>query len=167
MRNISEPIRWILTPLGIRTCFKPQHTLTCRNLLVHVKDQTPPESRAGVVHQVSCSDCPATYIGQTGRTIQHRLYKHKYALTSGNVTTSAVAEHAADTGHAINWGEANVVDSHPHWKQQCILESWHIQQQAHTINKEQGQLPQAYHQLIRAQPRSRTHGQHLVRVRNS
>ena len=65
MRNISEPIRRILIPLGKRTCFKPQHTL--RNVLVHVKDQTPPESRAGVVYQVSCSDCPATYIHWTDR----------------------------------------------------------------------------------------------------
>ncbi len=105
IRNISESV---LAPLNIRTCFKPHQTL--RNLLVHVKDPTPPESRKGVVYQVSCSDCPATYIGQTGRTITHRIKEHKYALTSGNPENSAVAKHSVDSGHAINWGEAQVTN---------------------------------------------------------
>ena len=69
--NVSESIRRILTPLNIKTCFKPHQTLG--NILVHAKDRTPQESQAGVFYQVSCSDCPATYVGQTGRTIQHNL----------------------------------------------------------------------------------------------
>ena len=48
-------IRRILTPLNIRTCFKPHQTLG--NILVHVKDRPPQESWAGVVYQVSCSNC--------------------------------------------------------------------------------------------------------------
>ena len=93
---------------------------------------------------------PTTYIGQTGRTLQHRLKEHKYALTSGHVWNSAVAEHAANTRHAIKWDGAEVIDSHPHLKQRCVLEAWHIQKQAHTINREHGQLPQAYHHLVHA-----------------
>ena len=97
----SQSNKTILTPLGIRICFKPHYIL--RNFLVCVEDMTSPESQTGIVYQVFCSDCPATYIGQTGGTDQHRLYEHKYALTSGNLTTSADTEQAADTGHAINW----------------------------------------------------------------
>ena len=78
---------------------------------------------------------------------EHRLKEHKYALTSGHVWNSAVAEHAANTGHAIKWDGAEVIDSHPHLKQRCVQEAWHIQKQAHTINREHGQLPQAYHHL--------------------
>ena len=108
-------------------------------------------SIAGVIYQlqVSCSDCPATYIAQTGRTIQLRLHEHKYALTSRNVNNCAIAENAPDTGHVIIWDEAKVIDSHPHWKQRCVQESWHIQQKAHTINRERGQQPHAYRQLTR------------------
>ena len=148
VRNVSVAIRRVLTPLNIRTSFKPQTTL--RNLLVHAKDPTPQESQAGIVYQICCSDCPATYIGQIGRTLQHQLKEHKYALTSGHVWNSAVAEHAANTGHAIKWDGAEVIHSHPHLKQRCVLEAWHIQKQAHTINREHGQLPRAYHHLTRA-----------------
>ena len=161
-------------------------TLECSYLVSNLQDTlpswftTPPPSFASP-QLMSCpvsAACSATAEVVTFPLVRAYLCSYRrcwivlpvcpmYALTSGNGTTSAVAEHAADTGHAINWGEAKVVDSHPHWKQRCILESWYIQQQAHTINKEQGQLPQAYRQLIRAQPRSRAHGQHLVRVRTS
>ena len=73
---------------------------------MHVKDPIPPEWRKGVVYQISCSDCPATYVGQTGCTMGHGIKEHKYALTSGNVDKSAVAEHLVMTGHTIKWEEA-------------------------------------------------------------
>ena len=145
VQNVSEAIRRVLAPLNIRTCFKPHRTL--RSLLVHVKDPIPPEGRKGVVYQISCSDCPATHVGQTGRTLEHRIKEHKYALTSGNVDKSAVAEHMATTGHTIKWEEARVIDVESELHQRCILESWHIHCQLNAINREQGQLPQVYHQL--------------------
>ena len=49
--------------------------------------------------------CPKVYIGQTGRMLEHRLKEHKRALTSGNVSQSAVAEHAMDESHTIKWEE--------------------------------------------------------------
>jgi len=154
IRNVSESIRRVLAPLEIRTCFKPHQTL--RNTLVHVKDHTPQEARTGVVYWIPCSGCPGAYVGQTGRTLGNRLYERKYALTSGHTFKSAVAEHTVDTGHTIDWGGAQVVDSHPNLHQRCILEAWHIQKEPHTINKEKGQLHQIYHHLTQAQARSCT-----------
>jgi len=68
----------VLTPLGIRTYFKPLTTL--RNTLTHVKDPVPPDERKGVVYCVPCDDCRATYVGQTGRTMIHHLKEHKRAV---------------------------------------------------------------------------------------
>ena len=99
VRHISETIRRILTPLEIRSCFKPHQTL--RQLLVHPKDPIPPMQRPGVVNQVPCASCPEVYVGQTGRTLEHRLKEHKRALTSGT-TISAIAEHALNTNHDID-----------------------------------------------------------------
>ena len=45
------------------------------------------------------------------------------ALTSGNLTQSAVAEHAAQESHTIDRNEARVVDVQPHYHQRCFLES--------------------------------------------
>ena len=75
-----------------------------------MKDPIPPELRKAVVYQISCSDCPAAYVGQTGRNLGHRIKEHKYALASGDVDKSAVAEHLVMTGHIIKWEEAQVID---------------------------------------------------------
>ena len=57
--------------------------------------------------------------------MEHGLKEHKRALTSVNTAQSAVAEHAVDQMHEINWKETEVVDSHL-YHQICVLEAWHI-----------------------------------------
>ena len=147
IRHLSETIRRILAPLGIRTCFRPHRTL--RQTLVRLKDRTPLQQRAGVVYRIPCGSCSKVYIGQTGRTLEHRLKEHKRALTSGNTAQSAVAEHAVDHVHEIDWNEAEVVDSHPYYRQRCALEAWHIRTEHQTMNRDEGPLPSEYNPLIR------------------
>ena len=65
MRGISEVVRRILTPLGMTVSFRPNWTL--KQLLVRPKDCIPENETAGVVYQVPCASCPATYVGQTDR----------------------------------------------------------------------------------------------------
>ena len=77
VNRMSEAVRRVLDPLGIRTCFKPHKTF--RNLLTWVKkDPVLPEEKAGVVYKVPCGDCPASYVGQVGRTLMHRLKEHAF-----------------------------------------------------------------------------------------
>ena len=71
VRGTSEAIRRALAPLDIRTQFRP--TTTLRKLLVHVKDPVPMEMMTGVVYQIGCQDCSATYVGQTGRSLAQRM----------------------------------------------------------------------------------------------
>lgn len=146
VRHVSECIRRILAPLEIRTSFRPHHTL--RHALVNLKDRIPLQQRAAVVYRIPCGTCSKVYVGQTGRTLDKRLKEHKRALTSGNLTQSAVAEHAAQESHTINWNEAQVVDVQPHYHQRCLLESWHIRTEASTMNRDEGTLPQAYNPLL-------------------
>ena len=119
IRQLSETIRRILAPLRIRTCFRPHHTL--RQTLVKLKDQTPLQQRAGVIYQILCGTCSKVYIGQKGRTLEHRLKEHRRALASENTAQSAVAEHAVEQMHVINWNEAEVVACHPYYHQRCAL----------------------------------------------
>ena len=46
-----------------------------------------------------CGTCKKTYIGQTGRTLKHRVKEHRRALISHNANFSAVAEHAMRENH--------------------------------------------------------------------
>ena len=98
-------------------------------------------------HRIRCR-AACVYVGQTCRTLDHRLKEHKRALTSGNLAQSAVAEHAANESHVIDWKGAKVVDTHPRYHQRCALESWHIRSETTTMNRDDGSLPQAYNTLL-------------------
>ena len=69
-------------------------------------------------------------------------------LTSGNTAQSAVAKHAAEQSHAIDWNEAKVMACHRHYRQRCALEAWHIHTEAQTMNRDAGPLPSVYDPLI-------------------
>ena len=68
VRGTSETIARILRPYSIRVAHKPIFTL--RRLLTHVKGKDKPEDRPGAVYKIYCSDCQATYIGETGRNLK-------------------------------------------------------------------------------------------------
>ena len=42
-----------------------------------------------------------------------RLKKYRWALVTTNPMTSALAEHAMETGHDIDWSDAQVIDASP------------------------------------------------------
>ena len=68
-------------------------------------------------------------LGKTGRTLDHRLKEHKHALTSMNSLNSALAEHAINHNHVINWSGAKVLEGYDQLWQRCSLEAWHIRAQ--------------------------------------
>ena len=71
---------------------------------------------------------------------------------SGDVNLSAVAQHAVDEGHDIDWSSATVIDEHPSFCQWCALEAWHIiRPQDSLMNRDSGPLPPMYNPLIRHQ----------------
>ena len=117
VRHLSETIRRILTTLWIRTSFWPHRTL--RQTLVKLKDHIPLQQRTGMAYRIPCGSCLKVYVGQTSRTMDHHLKEHKRTLTSGNTAQLGVAEHAVEQMHEINWKEAEVVDSHPYYRQRC------------------------------------------------
>ena len=85
VRGVSEAIRCILTPLGVKVSFRPNVTL--RQLLVRPKDRIPESEATGVVYQVPCASCPATYVGQTGRRLNQWLREHRRAVESADFTS--------------------------------------------------------------------------------
>ena len=76
VRGVSEAVRRILTPVGVRVSFRPHTTL--RQLLSQPKDRVPEKELAGMVYQVPCAGCPATYVGQISRRLdlQHWCMAH-------------------------------------------------------------------------------------------
>ena len=60
------------------------------------------EDRPGAVYKIHCSDCQATYIGETGRNLTTRLTEHKRATKKGDLNNN-IAEHHLKTSHANDY----------------------------------------------------------------
>ena len=125
---------------------KPTNTL--KQTLVRPKDRDPIEDQAGVVYQISCQDCPATYIGQTGRHLGERLKEHKRAVVKGYELESAVAEHVYKSGHEIDWS-VEVLDKDLNQRRRLVREAVMIRKNKPSMNREQGyELSRAYNKII-------------------
>ena len=145
IRGISESIRRMLSSYDIRVCMKPHCTL--RQIFVHPKDPIPMDQRSGVVYEIPCDDCEQVYVGQTDRSFACRLKEHRRAFKSIDDMRSAVAEHAFNSGHAINWDNARVIDTCHHYYTRIFLESWYISSKRHAMNKDRGPLSSVYKTL--------------------
>ena len=71
-------------------------------------DKIDKMSRSGV-YELTCGDCDAFYIGQTGRSFRTRYKEHEHALkrinrldSSNYVSTSAFADHLHETNHSAS-----------------------------------------------------------------
>ena len=96
VKGTSETISRILQPYNIRVAHKP--TTTLRHLLINVKDRDEPSNRQGAVYKIKCSDCQASYIGETGRNLNTRLTEHKRATSyifQLEPTTPNMSQHIA------------------------------------------------------------------------
>ena len=89
----------ILRPYNIRVAHKPITILP--HVLTNVKDREQPNDRQGAIYKINCADCPATYIGETGRNLKIRLTDHKRA-TNKEDETNHIAEHHRQTKHNID-----------------------------------------------------------------
>ena len=98
------------------------------------------------VYKIKCSDCQASYIGETGRNLKTRLTEHKRATRNGDVNNH-IAEHHRLTNHAIDWDSAQCVTYSTNYFQRLTLESWFTNLEQTPLNRCQ-QLPAPYKRLI-------------------
>ena len=77
--------------------------------MVHPMDRIQWSKVRGVVYKIPYGDYNTSYIGQTGRTLEHRVKELKGAYASANSFNSAVAEHSLEQGHRIGWDDLEVI----------------------------------------------------------
>ena len=134
----------ILQPYNIRVAHKP--TTTLRQLLTNVKDKDEPNNRQGAVYKIKCSNCPASYIGETGRNINTRLTEDKRATKNGDANHH-IALHHQLTNHNIDWDSAQCLTYNTSYFQRLTLESWYTNLEQTPFNRCQ-QPPAPYKRLI-------------------
>ena len=116
---------------------------------MHPKDKDTDLDKAGVVYQVECDECEASYIGQTGRHLRERIKEHKTALEKGNTHHSGIAEHAYDAHHEISWDSVKVLDQESDTNKRLVRESLHIRTVRPSMNRENGlDIPAPFMRII-------------------
>ena len=112
----------------------------------NVREKDEPRNRQGAVYKINCSDCHASYIGETGRNLTTRLTKHKRATRKGDVNNH-IAEHHWLTNHTIDWDSAQCLTYSTNYFQRLTLESWFTNLEQTSHNRCQP-LPAPYKRLI-------------------
>ena len=73
-----------------------------------VKNKSKEEKDDVGVYCLPCLECPASYLGETGRNLLTRIEEHKNACRLGK-NYSAVVTHSLDVGHRVGFSEAKIV----------------------------------------------------------
>ena len=138
VNQISEKIKRILSDVGIRAVSKAKNWQW--ELCKGIKDAIPIEKTKGVVYEINCSDCDASYIGETTRSLEIRRKEHLRHTKNGKVEASAVADHVWNHDHRIDWDGARVLDKERNWTSRKIREALHIAKNRPDMNKDRGLL---------------------------
>ena len=145
VKGTSERIARILRPYNILVAHKPLTTL--RDVLTKVKDPSPKNSRVGAIYRIACSECPASYVEETGRTLQRRVKEHKRCIANKD-TSNRIAVHHMTTNHQMDWEGATCLEFETNFNKRMFLESWHSKSDKNSINISRD-MPGAYFSLIR------------------
>ena len=143
IKGVSEFLRRCL----LCSVFKSDTTL--RSHLVRPKDALEPTTQNGVAYKIPC-ECGKVYIEETGRAMQDRIKEHDRDIRLARTQTSAVSEHANETGHLPIWKEDKFIDRDPHWYTRRVKEAIHIRFHANNINRDSGiEIPEAWIPMIK------------------
>ena len=74
------------------------------------------------------------YIGGTRRPLQDRIKEHDRDVRLARTETSAVSEHAHNTGHKPLWNEVKFIDRDPYYYTRRVKEAIHIRLYPDNIN---------------------------------
>ena len=156
VEGLAEKANRIFRKHGIATAMRPNTNL--RKMLVHPKDKVDPINTTDCIYEIPCSNCDSTYIGETGRKFATRLEEHK--KETGKVTKakpaytrqarkeslteqskSAIADHAVQQNHDINWKEARILTKETNAASRHIRESIEIRKKGNkTMNRDEGPI---------------------------
>ena len=111
---------------------KPVFVLS--NIFCKPKDKVLDKEKSGHVYQISCRDCDAVYIDETGQSLETRKREHNDAVKNFDLKKSALRQHVAENDHFIDWDNAKILRRDPHWHKRWIVEGNLINQKYLELN---------------------------------
>jgi hypothetical protein len=141
--GLSEKLTTIFRNHNVGTYHKPINTI--RSFLVHPKDKIADAKKCGVVYQVNCANCDATYVGEAIRSLNTRYNDH--CKTTG--ATTAVGDHLKQHKHKIKLDDVQVLAREDNFWKRKIREAIEIKTECPTLNRDAGyDLPAIYDDLL-------------------
>ena len=128
-----------------------------KSVFSKLKDATPLMLLSYVVYEVTC-ECGYKYIGHTEQLLKQRMYQHKYNISIGNSSHSALCEHAIEHKHNPRFDEVKVLHHEYVKKKREVLEMISIKRAPNAINKQtdSAMLSSTYSNLIQNDRVNRT-----------
>ena len=75
---------------------------------------------------------------------EDRIKEHDRDIRFARTETSAVSEHAHNTGHKPLWNEVKFIDRDPHYYTRRVKEAIHVRLHPDNINRDSGiEIPEA------------------------
>ena len=131
--NVTDKIGRILNKYDIQTSYKSN--LKIRDLLGNVKDIVP--LHCSGIYKIPCQ-CGKVYIGQTGRTVSKKLKEHERHIRLNQPGKSAVAEHAIQELHGIDFKNTKILARENNWMGRLIREAIEIKKSSNNVNLDTG-----------------------------
>ena len=97
------------------------------------KDPTKKCDKTNVVYKFFCKSCPASYVGETKRTIKIRINEHQ----KNNNLESVVPQHRKNFLHDFDWDNTLILDHEANYKKRILSEMIHIKCNSNNINKKE------------------------------
>ena len=126
----------------MRAVFKSETTR--RSQLIQPKDAVDLAKQDGIVYRIPC-ECGKVYIGENGRPVRDKIKVHDRDIRLARTETSAVSEHAHNTGHKPLWNEVKFIDRDPYYYTRRVKEAIRIRLHPDNINRDSGiEIPEAW-----------------------
>jgi len=129
-------------------------SFSCLNKLnkfikVH-KDLLSTSSRSNVVYKIECSNCDASYVGQTKRLLKDRIGEHRNHIKRNTNQIFVITNHRKNYNHEFDWNNVKVLDEETNYKKRLISEMIHIKKQKCGLNSKNDTdlLDPLYHELV-------------------
>ena len=98
------------------------------------KDICPHTSKSNVVYKISCNNCDASYVGQTGRQLKTRITEHRNLIRHNTSVRSVIMEHRLQYDHDFQCDNVKILDEEPCYRKRLISEMLNIKKQRNSLN---------------------------------
>lgn len=128
---------------------------SCKNKLnryiVTGKDKLEQMEKSGIVYQINCNNCEASYVGQTKRKLKTRIKEHINDIRKNPDSHSVISMHRINYDHNFNWEKTKILDIEQNYSKRLTSEMVYIKKQKQGINKisDIELLPECYYNLIK------------------